>query len=73
MVWLIALPFGQASPRSTVLLTVPFAVVDGSTVHPASDISVDNGAQPHDATHYLAKARVGASVVQALGRPSSGA
>ena len=23
MVWLIALPFGQASPRSTVLLTVP--------------------------------------------------
>ena len=23
MVWLIALPFGQASPRSTVLLTGP--------------------------------------------------
>ena len=27
MVWLIALPFGQASPRSTVLLTVPVGAV----------------------------------------------
>ncbi len=44
MVWLIALPFGQASPRSTVLLTVPagaVALIDAG--HPVAQVARDLG------------------------------
>ncbi len=44
-----------------------FPPAPGSTVTVVSNRSVDNGAKPHDATHYLTKGSVGHIVRRALG------
>jgi hypothetical protein len=43
-----------------------FPPAPGSTVRPTTPPAIDNGAKPHDATHYLAKRSVGRIVAAAL-------
>jgi hypothetical protein len=43
-----------------------FAPSRRSAIRPVSDISSDNGSKPHDATHYLVKAPIGAVVARSL-------
>lgn len=48
-----------------------FPAAAGSTVLPVTAPLVDNGAKPHDATHYLTKSEVGGIVSAVLG-PAAG-
>jgi hypothetical protein len=43
-----------------------FEPAPGSKIRPVSDTSPDNGSKPHEASHYLVKARIGSTIAAAL-------
>jgi hypothetical protein len=48
-----------------------FPPAPGHTVQPVTPTSLDNGSQPHDATHYLTKRTTGRIITEALMPPTT--